>query len=56
MTFCQQCVGEYMYDLNSFLFITFFVYMVVLTILLLLSWLVNLTSRHKQSIIEKEKA
>ncbi len=56
MTFSQQFVGEYLYDLNSFLFITFFVYMVVLIILLLLSWLVNLTSRHQQSIIEKEKA
>ncbi len=56
LAFFKQFTEVYIYDVDSFLFITFFIYLVVLIILLLLSWLVNLTTRHQQSILEKEKA
>lgn len=49
-------VSEFVTDQKGYIFVSFFIYLVVLVLLLLLSWLVNLTFQHQESIIEKEQA
>ncbi len=56
LTFLKRHISEFALDEESYLFVTFFIYLVVLILLLLLSWLVNLSFQHQQSIIEKEQA
>lgn len=56
LTFFKQFIADYFLDAKSYFFVSFFMYLTVLVILLLLSWLVNLTAQHQQSILEKEQA
>jgi len=56
LTLMKRQISGFVLDKQSYFFVSFFIYLVVLILLLLLSWLVNLTAQHQQSIIEKEQA
>lgn len=56
LTLLRPYVSEFVTDQKGYIFVSFFIYLVVLVLLLLLSWLVNLTFQHQESIIEKEQA
>ena len=56
LTFFKRFISDYFLDARSFFFVTLFTHLIVLLILLLLAWLVNLTSRFQQNLVEKEQA
>jgi ABC-type multidrug transport system fused ATPase/permease subunit len=56
LTFFKQFISEYLLDAKSFFFVTLFTHLIVLIILWLLAWLVHLTSRFQENVIEKEQA
>lgn len=56
LTFFKQFIPGFIIDVQSYIFVAFFTYLVVLIILLLISWLVNLMTQHQQSLLEKEQA
>ena len=53
---CKDLFFDLKMDTRSYFFLSFFIYLFVLVLLLLLSWLINLTAQHQQSIIEREHA
>ena len=54
--FKQWFIADYIFDAQSYFFVAFFTYLIVLTILILLSWLVRLTIQSQQTFREKEQA